>query len=125
MLNSSRIIRLFADRTLLRTFVQYLMAFYGRQKAPSDVLCGNFVWPIVPDKGVKFRDPYLSRSGESQFKAVGCGNFGRFSNFDNSGALDNGSMDIPEKFRDFRLNSGRMIRLFDRPNPFYALLCST
>ena len=38
---------------------------------------------IVLDKRVKFRDPRLNRSGETQPKAVGCGIFGRFSNFDN------------------------------------------
>ena len=33
-------------------------------------------------------------------------------------------VDVRGKFGDFRLNSGRIIRLFGRPYPFYALLCS-
>ena len=70
----------------------------------------------VPNECVKFRAPRLNRSGEIRHKAVGCGIFGRFLNFDknppekagdviSSTALDNASMDVFERFGDFRLNS--------------------
>ena len=49
MLNSGRIIRLFAGRT--------------RPEAASDVISGSFVGPTVPDKCVQFRDHRLNRSG--------------------------------------------------------------
>ena len=59
-----------------------------------------------------------------------------FSNFDKcpqevagdvipGAALVDVGMDVRVIFSDFRLNSGQVIRLFDRPDPFYALLCST
>ena len=56
-LNSGRIIRLFARAgPILRTCVQYLMTFFSRPEAASDVISGRFVMPIVLDKCVKFRD---------------------------------------------------------------------
>ena len=62
--------------------------------------------------------------------------FGRFSNFDKcrpeaaggviSGrALDDVCTDVSAGFGDSRLNSARIIRLFVRPDPFCALLCSS
>ena len=62
-------------------------------------------------------------------KGIGCDIFGRFSNLDKcqpeavgdviSGtALDYVGTDIPASFGDYRLNSGRIIRLFVRQNPF-------
>ena len=73
---------------------------------------------FVADKCVKFRDPRLNRSQETQPKAVG-----HLPNFDNcrsevagdvtSGvALDYVGMDVQVKFGDFRLSSGRIIQLF-------------
>ena len=119
----------------LRTFVQYLIAFCSQPEAATDVISGNFVWPIVPDKCVKFCDARLNNSGEIQPKAVGCSIFGCFSNFDNyrpevdgdvvySAALDYVGMDVAAKFGDSRSNGGRIIRLFGRPDLFYALLRS-
>ena len=102
------------------------------------MISGKSVRPIVADKGVKFIDPRLKHAGEIQLKAVGCGIFSRFSNFDNCqldvasdvipGAVLNyagvAGMDVRAKFCDSRLNSGRMIRLFARLDPFYAILRS-
>ena len=45
---------------VLRTFVQYLIAFCSRPKGPGDVISGRSVELI----NVKFRDPRLSCSGE-------------------------------------------------------------
>ena len=42
---------------ILRTFVQYLIAYGDRLETASDVISGRFVGPIVPDKSVKFGDP--------------------------------------------------------------------
>ena len=53
-LNSGRIIRLIADRIRLHTFVQYLIAFYSRQKAASDVTSGVLVELIGMDVRIKF-----------------------------------------------------------------------
>ena len=39
-------------------------------------------------------------------------------------ALVYASADVCTKFGDSRLNNGRTIRPFVRPDPFYALLCS-
>ena len=39
-------------------------------------------------------------------------------------ALDYVGTDVPASYGDSRLNSGRIIRLFVWPDPFYALLCS-
>ena len=49
----------------------------------DDVISSRFVRAIVPDKYVKFRDPCFKSSEEIQPKAVGCGIFGRFWNYDN------------------------------------------
>ena len=65
-------------------------------------------------------------------KAVGCGIFRRFSNLNKcrleagrdviSGtALDCVGVDVPAGFGDLQLNSGRIIRLFVRTDPFCAL----
>ena len=35
--------------SVLRTFVQYLIAFVSTLEAASDVISGKFVRPIVPD----------------------------------------------------------------------------
>ena len=67
-------------------------------------------------------------------KAGGCGIFRRLSKLDKcrpeacgdviSGmVLDYVGTDVPAGLGDSRLNSGRNIRLFGRPDPFYALLC--
>ena len=63
--------------------MQYLIAFYSRLDAAGDVISGRFLEQFILEKFPKFRDPCLNRSGEIQPRAVGCGIFGRFSNFDN------------------------------------------
>ena len=71
----------------------------------------------VPDKHLKVRDPRLNNYREIRPKAVGCGIFGRFSNFDKcrpelagdviSGvALAHIGMDGSAELGDFRLNIG-------------------
>ena len=44
---------------VLRTTVQYLIAFCNRMEAVSDVISGGFVGLTVPNKRVKVRDPHL------------------------------------------------------------------
>ena len=39
-------------------------------------------------------------------------------------ALEYGGIDVLAQFSDSRLNSGQIIRLLVRPDPFYALGCS-
>ena len=39
-------------------------------------------------------------------------------------AVDYIGTDVLAKFGDCRINSSRIIQLFGRPDPFYALLCS-
>ena len=61
---------------VLRTFVQYSVAFYARPLAAGDViLSGTFVGQIVLDKRVKFRDRCLNGSGEIPPEADGSGIF--------------------------------------------------
>ena len=62
MLNSGRTIRLWPSVPVLRTCVQYFIAFCSRLETASDVVSSKFVRPIIPDKPVKFRDPHLNRS---------------------------------------------------------------
>ena len=50
---------------VLRTFVQYLIAFCSRLQAAYDVISGVFVRPIVPDKSIQFRDPRLEHRPEA------------------------------------------------------------
>ena len=50
--------KLFNSYTVLRTFVQYLIALCSRQEAASDVISGRFVRLIVPEEFVKFNYPY-------------------------------------------------------------------
>ena len=89
----------------------------------------------VPDKSVKFYDPRLNRSSEIRPKAVGCGIFCRFSYLDKcqsdvashviSGVgVDQVGVEVRAKFDASRLNGGQIIRLFGRPDLFYAFLCS-
>ena len=56
--------------TILHTFVQYFIAFCSRPEAPSDVISGRSVGPVVPDKCVKACDPRLNRSQEIPPKAI-------------------------------------------------------
>ena len=49
-LNSGRIIRLLPVAPILRTFVQYLLAFCSRPEAVSNVICGRFGRLIISDK---------------------------------------------------------------------------
>ena len=100
---------------VLRTFVQYLIAFFSRPKTASDVICGKFIGAVVRDKRVKFRDPRLNRSREIPPKAVCGGILDRFfKHSDNcqpevasvviSGmAVQYVGMDVCVKFGDSRL----------------------
>ena len=73
MLNSADFFNALPAAPVLRTFVQYLIAFFGRPEAAIDVICGAFVGQIVFDKDVKFRDPCLNRCREILPEAVrGC-----------------------------------------------------
>ena len=78
-LNSGRIIRLCPAGPVLRTFVEYLITFYSRPEAASDVISGMFVGPVVRDKSVKSHDPSLNRSREIPPEAVGGGIFNCFA----------------------------------------------
>ena len=62
VLNSGRIIRLFAGAPVIRTFVQYLVAFSSPAEAASEVISSSFVGLTATDKSVKFRDPRLNPS---------------------------------------------------------------
>ena len=42
---------------VLRTSMQYSVAFCNRLEAASDVVSSRIVRPVVPDKAVKFRGP--------------------------------------------------------------------
>ena len=75
LLNSRRIIILFADHT---HFAHFCAAFCSWLEADSDVISGRFVRPIVLDKWVKFRDPRLNSSWEIPPEAVGGGIFDSF-----------------------------------------------
>ena len=101
----------------------HLFAVLNCPEAAIGVISSRFVGPIVHYERVNFRYPRLSRSGEIQPKAVGCGTFGRSSNFDNcrpevaddviSGAiLDYVGVDVQARFGDSRLNSDQIIRIF-------------
>ena len=68
-------------------------------------------------------------------KAVGGAIFGHFSNFDkgrlvvddvviSSVAVEYLGIDVFAKCVDYRLNNVRIIRLYGRPEPLHALLCS-
>ena len=75
-LKSGRIIRLFVrPDPFLRTFVQYLVAFYNRPEGASD---STLVNQIVLEKCGKFGHHRLNRSGEIAPEAVGSGNFDSF-----------------------------------------------
>ena len=50
VLNSDRILDFLSFSPVLRTFMQYLVAFCSRPEAGSGVISGRFVTPIVPDK---------------------------------------------------------------------------
>ena len=75
MLNSGRIISSLLAVLGLRTFSQYLIAFWSRPEAANGVTSDKFVRPIVPDKCIKFCDPCLNRSREIPLEAVGGGIF--------------------------------------------------
>ena len=57
---------------------QYLTAFCNPPETAIDVISGNFVGPIVPDKRVKYLDPHLNRSREIPPEAAEGGIFDRF-----------------------------------------------
>ena len=62
MLNSGRIFQLLPATPVLRTLVQYLIAFGSRQEAASDVVANRSVRLTVSDESVKLGDPRLNRS---------------------------------------------------------------
>ena len=51
--------------------MQYLITFCSRPEIAGDVILGGFVWPIDPDKPVKFCDPRSNLSQEIPHEAVG------------------------------------------------------
>ena len=115
--------------------MQYLFTFCSRPEEVSDVISFRFLGLSVPQKCVKFRDTRSNHSGESLPKAVACGIFGRSSNFDKcqpevagnviSGvAVDFVGSDVRAKCSVSRLENDRIIRLFGRSDPFYAILYS-
>ena len=60
------------DSLAARTsFMQYLIAICNRFEVASDAISGRFVRPNVPDKCVRFTNPYLDRSREIPPKAIG------------------------------------------------------
>ena len=67
--------------TVLRIFVQYLVAFCSRPEGASDVISSRFVRLAVPNKPVKCCDPCLNRSPKIRPEAVGGCSFESFSNF--------------------------------------------
>ena len=60
---------------VLCAFVQYLVEFYGRPEAASDVISGLFCDQLTPNKSVKFRDVCLNRYQEIPPEVVGGGIF--------------------------------------------------
>ena len=109
-------------------FVQHLIAFCSWPEAVNEVLSSNLnyiefsnlVRLAVHDKWIKFGDGPLTAGGS--FSTV-------ISNFsecrpDVAGDVRSGmtiesvGMDVRAKFGDSRLNGGRIIRLFVRPDPF-------
>ena len=59
-MNSGQIITLWPARRVLRSFVQYLIVFFSRPEATSDVVSGMLVRPIVPNKHAKFGGSHLT-----------------------------------------------------------------
>ena len=53
LLNSGRLIRFLLAVSVLRTFVQYLIAFCSRLGTASDVIAGKFVELTVTDKRLR------------------------------------------------------------------------
>ena len=64
---------------VLRTFVQYLIAFCGRPEEGSDVVSGRLVWPAVPDTLAKLCGPRANHSRDILPEGVGGGIFHGFS----------------------------------------------
>ena len=67
-----------AGRTVIRTFVLYLVAFYDRPEIASGVISGSFVRSIVREKRLKFRARSLNLSREIPPDAPGGGIFDCF-----------------------------------------------
>ena len=76
------------------------------------------------------------RATQIRPKGAGSDIFDRFPNFDQcrsevtgdvipGAAVDYVGMNVPATFGESGLNSGRIISLVDRPDPFYASLCSS
>ena len=63
---------------VLRTFVQYLIAFCSQPEAAGDVIFGRVVRVVVPDKCVKFCDPRLKCSPEIRHEVIRGGIYDRF-----------------------------------------------
>ena len=66
-----------APAPVLRTVVQYLIAFCSRQEPASDIISGRFVRLAILDKCKKNCDHRLNRSPEIRPEAIRGGTFDR------------------------------------------------
>ena len=109
-----------SGRTVLRNFVQYLIAFCCQPEATGGVISGRFVRPVVFDKCVQFRDHRLNRFREIPPETVVRGIFDSFFRYNFRPEVDNSvvsstavRVDVPVKFDDSRSNGFRDIRRAD------------
>ena len=71
--NRDWIMHLYAGAPILRTFVQFLIAFCSRLEAASDIISGRLVKLAVLNKCEKFWDPRLNCAPEIRPEAIaGC-----------------------------------------------------
>ena len=105
--------------SVLHTSVQYLIAFYNRPEAASDVISGRFVRLAIPDKCVKFHNPRLNRSLEIWPIAVRGDIFDRFFPKCRLEVVGDVISGMAVDFSDSaRLNIGQIIQLFGRQASF-------
>ena len=64
----AKVIDPLSDRTAIRTFAQYLIAFDSRPEAASDVISGNFVGQTVDDNCVKCRDRHTHTAPDKFYR---------------------------------------------------------
>ena len=115
MILGYKVVELFGSLSpVLRTFVQYLIAFCSWPEAVSDVISGRFTRLIVPNKCANFvisaqtiLDKFHPKPSEAVFSTV----FFRYNfqpKIDNDVifglAVDYVGMDVLVKFGDFRSN---------------------
>ena len=67
---------------VLRTYMQYSVAFWSLLEIASCVISSRCMWLTIHHKCLQFCEPRLNRSEEIPRKVVGGGIFGRFFNFD-------------------------------------------